>query len=296
TYGKELAVVHRPKRLSFSNFRFGFLNTYYFTFYFQVRAIRRAVKNLTFQPDLVYCHFLSSALYYYGAFPQSKLPIYVAVGEYYNIDKVRRRFSPQFYSKLVARVNGYIAVSPQVQQKLISLGVPNKKIIVEPNGVDLSAFKPQDKIALRKKHGLPLHKKLVLFIGRFIENKGPLRLQNALDQLDDNVGAIFLGKGPQRPNHPKIVYSGVVAHHLVPEMMGAADVFVLPTLHEGSSNVIVEAMATGLPIISSDIPEIRFQCQPEYAILVNPKDTNAIAAALDLVLGNDGLREQMGQK
>jgi teichuronic acid biosynthesis glycosyltransferase TuaC len=69
----------------------------------------------------------------------------------------------------------------------------------------------------------------------------------------------------------------------------------LPTQHEGSSNVIVEAMASGLPIVSSDLPEIRVQCKQEYATLVDPMSVDDIANALNTILSNDNLREKMSQ-
>src|SRR5690606_40325536 len=78
--------------------------------------------------------------------------------------------------------------------------------------------------------------------------------------------------------------------------MALADVFVLPTLHEGSSNVIIEAMASGLPIVSSDIPEIRVQCNDNYSILVNPNSVDEIAEALNKVLRNDDLRMRMSKQ
>lgn len=294
-YGQELAKVYRPQKLTFSNKKIGPFNTYHLTNYFQARAIKKTVNNLNEDFSGVYCHFISSGLHYYQAFPKSKLPLFVAVGEYHNIDVIRKYYSKKYYGEFLNKVKGFIAVSPLVQEKLISLGVPAAKILIAPNGTDLSKFKPRNKGELRKKYQLPLDKKIVLFVGRFLENKGPLRVQDALNHLSGDAVAVFIGKGPQQPTHPKIVFSGTVEHHTVAEYMALADVFVLPTLHEGSSNVIIEAMASGLPIVSSDIPEIKVQCNPEYAILVDPMNTNDISEALNTILANDTLRIQMSQ-
>lgn len=294
-YGQELAKVYRPQKLTFSNKKIGPFNTYHLTNYFQARAIKKTVNNLNEDFSGVYCHFISSGLHYYQAFPKSKLPLFVAVGEYHNIDVIRKHYSKKYYGEFLNKVKGFIAVSPLVQEKLISLGVPATKILIAPNGTDLSKFKPRNKLELRKKYRLPLDKKIVLFVGRLLENKGPLRVEEALNQVSDDTVAVFIGKGPQQPTHSKIVFSGTVEHHTVAEYMSLADVFVLPTLHEGSSNVIIEAMASGLPIVSSDIPEIRVQCNPDYAVLVNPKVTNEIAAALNQLLNDDTLRGQMSQ-
>jgi glycosyltransferase involved in cell wall biosynthesis len=69
--------------------------------------------------------------------------------------------------------------------------------------------------------------------------------------------------------------------------------FVLPTLHEGNNNSIIEAMACGLPIISSDIPEVRSQCDPSFSILVNPMDVSAIRNSIIKLATNAALREKM---
>ena len=74
-----------------------------------------------------------------------------------------------------------------------------------------------------------------------------------------------------------------------------SDVFVLPTLHEGSSNVIVEAMASGLPIVSSDIPEIQVQCDSSFCFLIDPHDVNQITEVLRKVTENDELRKKMSE-
>lgn len=292
-YGEENATVFRPKRLSFSNKKIGFINTFFLTNYFQGRAIKKTVDGLEHTPDIVYCHFIISAINYFQAYPNSTIPVFVAVGEYRNIDIVRQKFSSRKYLSFLNRVRGFIAVSHQVEEKLISLGVPQTKIIVEPNATDLNKFKPRNKNELRIKYNLPLDKRIVLFVGRFLDNKGPLRVKEALSLLEDDVAAIYIGRGPQQVEHPRILFSGAVEHHIVAEYMSLSDVFVLPTLHEGSSNVIVEAMASGLPIVSSDIPEIRAQCNPGFATLVDPMDVAAIADALKDIVSDDELRFKM---
>jgi teichuronic acid biosynthesis glycosyltransferase TuaC len=294
-YGEEKAKVFRPTHWSFSNFRFFSWNTYSLTSFFQSKAIKKIVVNNAIKPDVVYCHFIGSAFLYYKAFPKSTLPLFIAVGEYKNIEVLKSYYDISYYNSIIKRVTGFIAVSPQIKNRLIELGVPDSKIIIEPNGADLSIFKPLDKKALREKYNLPLDKKLILFIGRFIENKGPLRVLEAINQLSDDVVGIFVGKGPQVIEGNKVCYKGTVAHNQIPEMMSMADVFVMPSEHEGSSNVIVEAMSCGVPIVSSNIPEIRVQCDPSFSILVDPRKVNEIKEAIFTIISDKEKCDSMRQ-
>lgn len=290
----DLATVIRPSSLSFSNKKFGFFDSFYLTRFFKVRCIRRTINNMAEKHDIVYCHFLISALNYLDAFPNPSMPIYLAVGENHWIDLLLKHYGRNYFVNALGKINGFIAVSHKVKDKLLSFEVPKDKIIVEPNATNLSLFKPRNKNELRLKYKLPTDKKIVLFVGSFSDSKGSLRVQSALDFLEQDVVAIFIGKGSQQINHPKVVFVGSVEHNIVAEFMSLSDVFVLPTLHEGSCNAIIEAMASGLPIVSSDIDDIRVQCKPEYSILVNPMSVNEIAEALNKILHDNELRSDMG--
>src|SRR5690606_36535766 len=109
-YGDEKAMVYRPKKLSFSNKRIGKLNTFHWSSYSQSRAIKKAFQKIDFIPDVIYCHFIISAINYLQAFPDSKIPVYVAVGEYHNIDVVRSNYSETTYQNFLSKIKGFIAV------------------------------------------------------------------------------------------------------------------------------------------------------------------------------------------
>ena len=282
-YGEELCKVFRPKFMSFSNKDIFGINTYRFGEWGQIRAVKKVVHEQELEFDLVYAHFLSSGLIAVRALSSYNKPIVVAEGELRNIELRKAFYKPNHYNKIISRINGFVAVSPQIKEKLISVGVVKSKILVKPNAVDFGLFYKRHKLKMRKKHKLPLDKKLIIFVGRFVHDKGPLRLLQAVENLQ-NVGLIFAGSGVQNVNGDKIVFKGKVSRDIIPELMSAADLFVLPTLHEGSCNAIVEAMACGLPIVSSDIPEIRVQCAPDFSILVDPLNVTAIKDAISRIL------------
>lgn len=292
-YGEELGRVYRPKFLSASAKRIGKFNTYCISELGQVNAVKRMVRRHKIEFDLVYAHFLVNAFVAVQALASYRKPIYAAVGES-NIDQRKGLFHPHYFKKNISQINGFIAVSPLLKDKLISFGVPEDQIIVSPNAVDFGLFYKRNKLEMRRKHQLPLNKKLIIFVGRFLHHKGPMRILEAVDQLED-IGLIFVGNGDQILESDKIVFKDRVASEVVPELLSAADVFVLPTLQEGSCNAIVEAMACGLPIISSHIPEVKVQCDPSFSILVNPLDTDAIRSALKKMFDEDGKIDQMSK-
>ncbi|WP_209399700.1 glycosyltransferase family 4 protein [Pseudozobellia sp. WGM2] len=292
-YGEELATIYRPYVVSASNKQIFNFNTHLIGEKFMVKAVRETVKKENLQFDVVYGHFLVNGIIAVKALSYLGKPIFVAEGELKNINLRKTYYKDSDYQKLISKIEGFIAVSPQIKDNLIEVGVNSDKITISPNAVDFNQFFKRDKVEMRMKHKLPLDKKLVIFVGRFVHDKGPSRVLKAVENID-NTEIIFIGGGSDELISDKIVFKDKVPTNEVHEYLSAADIFVLPTLHEGSCNAIVEAMACGLPIISSDIPEIRFQCEPEFSILVNPLSVEAINEALSNTLFNDEKLMEMG--
>jgi len=295
SYGEELATVYRPKYLSTSAKSIFGYNTYHLGERFQMNAVKKTVEKNNIEFDVVYAHFFTNAFIAIGALASYNKPIFAAIGEYLHIDVRRAFYKPEFYNRTISKISGFVAVSPQIQEKLVSLGIPENKITIRPNAVDFNVFYRRDQTEMRKKHKLPLDKKLVIFVGRFVADKGPKKLLEAAEKID-NIGLVFVGSGDQNLQGNAIVFKDKVAAEMVPELLSASDVFALPTLHEGSCNAIVEAMACGLPIVSSDIPEIRVQCNTSFSILVDPLDVDAIHMALNEIVGNQEKLKAMSEK
>ena len=101
------------------------------------------------------------------------------------------------------------------------------------------------------------------------------------------VYSVFMGQPmDELPSCKHILYQGPVKHASIADYLNAADIFVLPTLHEGCCNAIIEAMACGLPVVSSNLPFNWDILNEENSILVSPKNVEEVRLAI-LSLMND---------
>ena len=272
--------VYFPRRVSISSIGGAlggiFEKINYMSF---IRAAKRAVKKHNINPDIFYGHFFNpSGLTAAKLSAVYNKPYFVACGENYltSLDKM----GSDWVKNKLKNISGVVAVSSNNKNELLKRGyVREERIGVFINSIDSDMFYPRDKSEMRQKYNFDKDAFIVCFVGRFVDVKGPKRLSAALDQID-GVNSVFLGSGSNCPDCGNMLYCGAVSHDQVPEYLSLSDVFVLPTLAEGCCNAIIEAMACGLPVISSNLPFNDDILDEACSIRVDPTDIDAIRDAI----------------
>jgi glycosyltransferase involved in cell wall biosynthesis len=191
-----------------------------------------------------------------------------------------------------------VFVSNALRQTAQRKGILHRSTAVIHNGVDQSRFKPLDKAAQRKRLGLPLDRKIILFVGNLLPIKGLPLLLSAfapLVRVRKDVELVIVGKGELRNELKRqagilgirrhIRLTGPVPHEEIPAWISACDVFCLPSREEGFPTVIPEVLSCGRPVVATragGIPEIITSDQ--QGILVHRHDCDELSRALSAAL------------
>ncbi len=168
------------------------------------------------------------------------------------------------------RATRVFSVSASLRNHVINLGIPADKVRVIGNGVDTTKFYPLDRTDMRSKQGLKPEDKVLITVGGLVERKGFHRVIEAIPALlkeYPNLKYLVVG-GPCAEGdwteklqtmvkelnlQEQVRFLGPLPPEQLKDILSAADVFVLSTRNEGWANVILEAMACGLPVIATDV-------------------------------------------
>jgi glycosyltransferase involved in cell wall biosynthesis len=204
-----------------------------------------------------------------------------------------------------------VAVSERVRKVEIERNNTNpEKVITIHNGVDISEHKRNislNKIHIRSKYQIPNDIVVIATVSRLLPQKGLEYLVFALRDFYNlrNKATLFVaGDGVSRQDLEQLVVTGCLQNSIyflgwrsdIPHVLSCIDIFVLPSLHEGMPNVILEAMAAGLPVVATNVggtPEV--VVDGETGFLVPPRDPKALADAIVRLINDPELRKRFGQ-
>lgn len=285
--------VYQPYIITLGN-KFGKLTEWY----------NRIVKNRTLakikeKPDVCYGHFWFSGREIFPYAKKMGKPLFIACGEANVI--LENPYKPQEVRDFLDYVTGVICVSSKNKEESIEAGFTDGgNCTVIPNAVNPKLFYKKDRDELREKYGYSKDDFIVAYCGAFEHRKGSKRLSYAIDSLSDcDIKSFFIGKGLdfrlEEPECKGILFKGSLGHEKLPDYLNMADVFCLPTLQEGCCNAIVEALACGLPVISSDKSFNHDILNENNSILIDPMDEEAIAGALKSLYENKQERERLAE-
>jgi glycosyltransferase involved in cell wall biosynthesis len=186
--------------------------------------------------------------------------------------------------------------------------IDKREVRIVPNGVDVEKFKPVgDSEKNRRKFGLG-DEPCVLFVGSLIPRKGlPLLVEAARKIVKEKADTKFLivGDGPlknqliaslEKANLlGNFLFMGNLKENILPIIYSCADVFVLPSIQEGQGIVLLEAQASGKPVVAFDVGGINETVQNgETGLLVERGNIDGLAYALLKLLRDKGLRDKLG--
>ncbi len=197
------------------------------------------------------------------------------------------------------------AVSDSLRQLAIELGAVANTTEVVGNGVDITRFHRIDRAQARVRYDLPEHAQVLISVGGLVERKGMHRVIDALPVLlahHPDLHYLIVGGGSPEGDMrnqlerqvarldltARVHFLGALAPDELKWPLSAADVFVLSTRNEGWANVFLEAMACGLPVISTDVGgNAEVVCRPALGQIVPFDDAAALQQALADALNTD---------
>jgi len=213
------------------------------------------------------------------------------------VEPLRARMARTF-----AAVDRVFSVSDSLRQLAIGIGLAPAKALVVGNGVDTDKFHPEDRAAARARWQLASEAPVLVGVGALVERKGFHRVIECLPALRErHPGLRYLVVGGPSPEgdmsaelraqvarlqlEDTVVFCGPQKPEALRWALSAADVFVLATANEGWANVFLEAMACGLPVVTTDVGGNReVVCDPSLGIVVPFGDAASLHAALDQAL------------
>jgi glycosyltransferase involved in cell wall biosynthesis len=298
----EIEIIKQPS----------FLNNNFFKLSWQfgntIKEIRKVVKKRNI--DLIHANSIRSSIYSAFAVIGKEIPTisHIRVTDF-GTNKVYELIA----AKLLNFNDKIIVVSEAVKQKLLNLNTKlDKKIVKIYNGIDLSEFDLSSCYkVLRNEYGFSENDILVGMVGRFAPWKGHRYFIDAASKINNKntkfiiVGDVVFEKNKEYKNEminlsinlgisKKIIFTGYRSD--IPDIMSDLDIFVLPSDEEPFGRVVIEAMAAKTPVIATKLGGPLEIIDSGSGILVEPKNSNALAKEINNLINSKQKRVDIGLK
>ena len=275
------------------------------------RGVRGLVRQREF--DLVHGHWVVPNGLIANA---AGLDIPVAVGLHgSDVFLAERSGVRSLVKSAMQRTRLLTGCSPELVERVCAIGFDRSRSRVIPYGVDTEQFSPapERREIWRRKLGIPDDATVALGVGRMVTKKGFHVLLQVLPELLERLPDTHLilgGEGDRLEEFERaaaswqgrVHFPGVILRDTLPDLYRCADLFVLPAVHDsqgnvdGLPNVILEAMASGLPVVASEISGIPLAITDgQEGLLVAEEDPTSLTTALYKGLSDASSRERWGQ-
>ena len=264
------------------------------------RGVRRWFKTLCdlWRPDVLDAHFVwPDGVGVAHLARQAGIPYVITLrGQIYPCIADRRRDQ---CIEALAGAAAVISVSAPMADVAGDLGVPDDRLHMIPNGVDTETFRPRDAAAARRELGLPADGRLIVTVAHLGRRKGHRETIRALADLSSDVRLILVGGDGEGGKNirairalaaelglgDRVILVGRQPYDKVPTYFNAADVSVLASYREGCPNVVLESLASGTPVVASDVGAVpRLLAEPSAGRIVPAEQVAPLARALADVL------------
>lgn len=264
-----------------------------------VFAVARYLSQAEF--DIVHTHSTEAGII--GRFAASLVGVPAVVHTVHGVpfaedrNTLLNRFVRHCERAAARRTDRIVTNADAITEEYLQLGIgrPEQYTTVY-SGIDIEQFRDASPAEDIDGSGVR-----ILMVSRLADGKGFYDLFDALEQVEEEVSVYLVGDGPLFEELAATITERDLPVSMlgyradIASIMAACDIFVLPSYREGTPRVITEAMASGLPVVSTDIAGIPEQIvDGENGVLVRPGDVEALTDCLEQLVRSAELREELG--